>query len=304
MNWKRVLPPTGGVAIIIAIIALMMKACYEEYYSGMVHVLAGEYYMGCDECQHFERPEHHVRLEGFWIDQYEVTNRQYCDFLNAALESGTIDIVDKIRSDGSTYQQVELEGNRFIYLYPYSTWTDIEYVGDVFQVRAGRDNYPVCVSWQGASAYCQTLSKRLPTEAEWEYAAKGGHLNRRSTGATDYYRYSGSDDADLVAWHQNNATATHEVGTLQPNELMIFDMSGNLREWVNDWYDSDYYSDSPVDDPQGPDESQYISELGLYAGKVMRGGSWRENLYRTDEDLAIETSIDRDRVRVTKRDFG
>lgn len=104
---------------------------------------------------------------------------------------------------------------------------------------------------------------RLPTEAEWEYAARGGQLSKK-------YLYAGSDDLDKVAWFYNNSdSVTHEVATKEPNELGLYDMMGNVNEWCSDWYATSYYSISPSFNPQGP-------FLGKY--KVIRGGSFVERM--------------------------
>ena len=109
---------------------------------------------------------------------------------------------------------------------------------------------------------------RLPTEAEWEYAARGGN---RSMG----YMYSGSNDVGEVAWYSGNLvdvegkTKTHDVKTKKANELGIYDMSGNVLEWCNDWYDDDYYGNSPGENPQGPDQAETSTEH-----RVCRGGGW------------------------------
>jgi hypothetical protein len=148
------------------------------------------------------------------------------------------------------------------------------------------DNYPVYyVSWYDAVTYCNLKSQqhgltpcynlsdwscdfsangyRLPTEAEWEYAARGG-INW-----TDDYRYSGcheeSELGDYAWYYSNSSMQTHEVGTKLPNQLGIYDMSGNVYEWCNDWYDHAYYSISPASNPIGPVSSSY---------RVMRGGGW------------------------------
>jgi formylglycine-generating enzyme required for sulfatase activity len=100
---------------------------------------------------------------------------------------------------------------------------------------------------------------RLPTEAEWEYAARGGN-------ESEGYKYSGSNDPDKVAWYSNNSGGySHIVGTKESNELDIYDMSGNVYEWCQDWYDSDYYEISPETNP-------YNHEEGLH--RVVRGGVW------------------------------
>ena len=101
---------------------------------------------------------------------------------------------------------------------------------------------------------------RLPTEAEWEYAARGGN---KSNG----YLYAGSNNIDEVAWYKGNADGkTHRVGSKNPNELGLYDMSGNIEEWVNDFYD--LYTEEPQTNPQGPATGNF---------RVGRGGNWDSN---------------------------
>ena len=121
------------------------------------------------------------------------------------------------------------------------------------------------VSWNDCQEFIKKLNKltgknfRLPTEAEWEYAARGGN---KSQG----YKYSGSNTIDNVAWYTSNSgSKTHDVKTKQANELGIYDMSGNVYEWCQDWYDSNYYSSSPETNPTGPTSGSY---------RVLRGGGW------------------------------
>ncbi|MCD4829809.1 MAG: formylglycine-generating enzyme family protein [Candidatus Cloacimonetes bacterium] len=148
------------------------------------------------------------------------------------------------------------------------------------------DYKPVeCVSWSDALAYCNQLSinegltpcydlsdwscnwtangYRLPTEAEWEYAARG------ATNTPDYL-YAGSDIVDDVAWYggNNSPSGTKVVGQLQPNGIGTFDMSGNVWEWCWDWYSTNYYYSSPLDNPTGPTSG---------SGRVVRGGGWYHN---------------------------
>lgn len=147
------------------------------------------------------------------------------------------------------------------------------------------DNLPVeSVTWHDAVEFCKKLSQkegvtyRLPTESEWEYAARGGNQSRG-------YTYSGSNDLKEVGWYYENSgnrtldddnwdfdnlkkynCQTQPVGTKQPNELGIYDMSGNVWEWCNDWYDGNYYKNSPSNNPTGPSSGG--------SNRVLRGGSW------------------------------
>ena len=129
------------------------------------------------------------------------------------------------------------------------------------------------VSWTDCQDFIKKLNEktgqnfRLPTEAEWEYAARGG---RKSKG----YKYAGSNNIKSVAWYDKNSCdkgasspdyGTHNVAQKQPNEVGLYDMSGNVWEWCSDWYGKDYYGSSPQSNPQGPDSGQH---------RVLRGGSW------------------------------
>ena len=128
------------------------------------------------------------------------------------------------------------------------------------------DNLPVeQVSWNDVQEFLRKLNAmtgkryRLPTEAEWEFAARGGNSSRG-------YKYSGGNSIGSVAWCKDNSgSRTHAVGTKSPNELGIYDMSGNVLEWCQDWYNSSYYGSSPRTNPQGPNSGSF---------RVYRGGSW------------------------------
>ena len=189
-----------------------------------------------------EYPQHSVTVSNFRISKYEITNRQYAEYLNAinANTNGSVGGVEYIDISNS-YCQISHNGSSFV-------------------VDAGKENYPVVyVSWYGAKAYCEYYGGRLPTEAEWEFAARGGN---NSYG----YIYSGDDYIEYVAWFGDNSDyATHTVGTKSANEIGLHDMSGNVWEWTNDWYDGNYYNISPSNNPQGPSSGTY---------RVNRGGSY------------------------------
>jgi sulfatase modifying factor 1 len=200
----------------------------------MVFVEGGTYKMGAAVAGSDEVPVHSVTLNSFWIGRYEVTQRQWR----------------------------EVMGNDALVNY-----------------FPGCDSCPVeRVSWYSVQEYLDKISAstekkfRLPTEAEWEYAARGGRYSGN-------FKYSGSNDPDEVAWRDGNSDVkTHPIGRKKPNELGLYDMSGNVWEWCSDWYSSNYYSLSPQDDPQGPPEG---------TSRVMRGGSWfhdSSGLRVTDRD--------------------
>ena len=206
----------------------------------MVQVLGGSFDMGDKEVDIYKSPVHEVNLSGFYMDKYEVTYEQYVAFLN---EKG-----NPVR--GRT-NRLGLNSSTFFF------------DGKAFQVTQGFEKHPIFVSWFEAKAYADWLSAKtglnydLPTEAQWEYAARGGI---KSHG----YTYAGSDSLEEVGWYgSNSGRQTHPVGGKKPNELGLYDMSGNVWEWCQDWYGK--YRRSIQNDPQGP-ESGY--------NRVIRGGSW------------------------------
>jgi formylglycine-generating enzyme required for sulfatase activity len=188
-----------------------------------ISVEGGTFRMGSNE-NNDEKPIHDVTVSSFKMSATEITFDQYDLYCNATGKNRPSD----------------------------NGW--------------GRGNHPVInVSWNDAVEYCTWASRqtgktvRLPTEAEWEYAARGGNKSRN-------YKYSGSDDIGSVAWYGGNSySKTQDVATQKANELGLYDMSGNVYEWCQDWYDENYYSNSPSANPQGPSSGQY---------RVLRGGSW------------------------------
>ncbi len=191
--------------------------------------------------------QHEVTIsKDFYISKYEVTNAQYAKFLNAEGNK---------EEGGVTW--INLENEK----------CQIEKDGEVFKAKEGKENYPVIyVSWYGAKAYAEWIGGQLPTEAQWEYAARGGH-NATPT------LYAGNNTITDVAWYLENSKntdnemyegkGTHIVGTKTANELGLHDMSGNVWEWCDDWYGA--YSTDAVTDPIGADSG---------TNRVFRGGSW------------------------------
>ncbi len=227
----------------------------------MVLVNGGSFLMGCKEdstykCNDDEKPLHKVTLNSFRISKYEVTVAQFRLFVE---KTGYI-------------TEAENKGWSWVYNSKDEEWEkrdNVSWKTDNEGIEKSRteDNHPaVHVSWNDANAFCEWISSengkqyRLPTEAEWEYAARGG-------GKTKNYRFSGSDNIDEVAWYGSNSTGkTHPVGQKKPNELGLYDMSGNVWEWCSDWYDEKYYEKSSIEkNPSGAKSGKY---------KVLRGGGW------------------------------
>lgn len=258
--------------IVIAVIAtglLTLQSCEKEnavddnnqIKPEWVKVPGGRFEMGCtaeqSNCNDDETPVHSVTINTFEITRYEITNAQYAVFLNDIECNANGSYNDE--THGNT-EYIDMDGSD----------CQIVYNGEEFTAESGKGNYPVVeVSWFGAQAFAEWAGGRLPTEAEWEFAARGG---KQSQG----YKYSGSNSLDDVAWWMENSDkegnsglydghGTFSVGQKQPNELGIYDMSGNVEEWCHDWYFEDYYSSSPENNPQGPASGCL---------RVLRGGSW------------------------------
>lgn len=215
-----------------------------------VFVEGGDFNMGCvqgqlNACKADEKPTHKVKLTDFYIGRYEVTNEEFCAFLN---EEGN--------HQTAGFKWIDLS----------SKYCKIKKRKNQYSPEFGFEKHPAIeVSWYGANSYASWMSKkkgniyRLPTEAEWEYAARGGLLSKG-------YKFAGSDTLENVAWYYSNSgVKTHTVGEKKPNELDVFDMNGNVWEWCSDWYDMDYYKNKKEENPRGP-------KAGVK--KVVRGGSW------------------------------
>lgn len=217
----------------------------------MVEIHAGVFTMGVDieNEQEWgdvdEEPLHEVYLSKYYIDRYEVTAAQFADFLNKNMG----------------------KSERYIDLKPAVT---IEKVKGKLQPRKGLENYPANrVSWYGADAYCREQGKRLPTEAEWEQAAKGpdGRVFPWGDEAPDNTRVTYKRKFNELGFKAMEPVDSMEKGR---SPYGLHHMAGNVWEWVADWYDEGDYSDTRVRDPQGPEEG---------TTKVLRGGNWYYRAY-------------------------
>jgi formylglycine-generating enzyme required for sulfatase activity len=285
-----------GVSVLTAFMMLLLISCAtgknttpgEDAYPGMVEIPKGWFVMGMDNGELNEKPEHEVFLLTFWIDKYEVTAKDFAEFLN---EKGNPDDRYFSHDKYSTVVGVSNRNGRYV---------ETDQDPEKYIPRQGFENYPANnVSWYGAEAYCNWKGKRLPTEAEWEKAARG-------------------DDKRIFPWGSNMPDATRarynqkweekQLNVMVPVDALndgtsyygLYNMAGNVWEWVNDWYrqnycdycisNAEYYevagrltgsegnrlhtdagqnmSIPPMDDPQGP-------EVGSF--KVLRGGSWYDS---------------------------
>jgi sulfatase modifying factor 1 len=195
----------------------------------MVYIEPGPFTMGSDlpSAKPNAKPAHKVELNAYWLYQNEVTNKQYLAFVQ--------------QTNHAEPAQWKQTGG-----YP-----------------AGRDKFPVVsVSWDDADAYCRFAGKRLPTEAEWEKAARGVHQL--------IWPWGNEWDSDKANGANQGAATLQEVGSHPAGRTPYGadDMAGNAWEWVQDWYDADYYSVSPLTAPTGP---------ALGQTKIMRGGAWPDD---------------------------
>ncbi|MBD3344457.1 MAG: SUMF1/EgtB/PvdO family nonheme iron enzyme [Chitinivibrionales bacterium] len=168
---------------------------------------------------------------------------------------GTIDADD----EEGPYHEVKISG----FFMDRTEVTQEQFKKKIFSNPSFNKTCPTCpaerVTWFEANAYCKKAGKRLPTEAEWEYAARGGLQTIYSWGAKH-------TQADSFAWYESNAAfTTHPVGKKKPNNYGLHDMNGNVWEWCADWYDARYYEKTPRENPPGPEEGTH---------RVIRGGSF------------------------------
>jgi formylglycine-generating enzyme required for sulfatase activity len=275
------------------------------YPDDLVKIPAGTFQMGncmaADEGGADELPFVAVTVNSFRMGKTEITNQQYCEFLNSALQLGLIKYAGEVYpadDAGFDYEYCHLAGMYVACQVAYD-WTKF-----LVLPKNGRDmsHDPITeVTWYGAVAYCNWRSQqegrepcydlstwtcdfskkgyRLPTEAEWEYAARGGLAGKRfpwgdtiSHNEANYVSYFGMYDYDLgptegshPAWTDGTHPYTAPAGSFAANGFGLYDVTGNVREWCNDWYSADYYQSSPSNNPTGPATGEM---------RVIRGGGW------------------------------
>ena len=261
--------------------------------NGMKWVPGGTFHMGSEEGQPDEKPIHEVTVDGFWMDTYEVTNEEFEKFVKA---TGYVTIAErKPRQEdfpdappealvpGSIVftpppGEVPLHNHMAWWRYvPGANWRHPE--GPDTNIK-GREKHPVVqVAWFDAMAYAKWSGKRLATEAEWEFASRGGKEKQ-----TYNWGNEKTPDGKWLAniWQgsfpngntlQDGFKLQSPVGSFAANGYGLYDMAGNVWEWTSDWYMPDYYAKSPKQNPQGPQESYDPNEPGVLK-RITRGGSY------------------------------
>jgi sulfatase modifying factor 1 len=209
---------------------------------GMVLVRGGVYAIGSEDGETDERPARRILLDPFYLDAREVTNAEFARFVEA------------------TGYRAEGEWKLF--------------------AGAGRERHPVVsVTWRDAAAFAAWAGKRLPTEAEWEFAARGGQPSQTYTWGEDkhpagkWMANTWSGDFPVKNTKEDGFVLSAPVKSFPPNGYGLYDLSGNVWEWTSDWYRPDYYANSPRKNPTGPADSRDPDEPGV-PKRVSRGGSF------------------------------
>jgi formylglycine-generating enzyme required for sulfatase activity len=287
------------------------KASLEEHATekidGMVWIPGGTFMMGTDETDAYdhERPAHQVKVSGFWMDETEVTNEQFEKFVQA---TGYKTVAER-KPDWADIQKQSPPGTpkpadsllvagalvfnppgEPVMLNDYTQWwrwlpgTDWKHPEGPESNLNGKMNLPVVhVSFQDAQAYCNWAGKRLPTEAEWEYASRGGKDEQRYAWGNEL-KFNGRFMANTFQGGFPNHNSKDDgfemaapVKSYPPNGYGLYDMIGNLWEWTNDWYDVRYFGQQAAAkisiDPQGPERS-YDANDPYAIKRVTKGGSF------------------------------
>jgi len=268
-SFCHLLPNYGLSLLCMFLLCCMQPRTHAEI--EWIWVEGGSFIMGMDEplvspgrdtIYGYSLPAHEVNVDGFYLSKYEITVEQFRVFCEQTGRSMPEPPAVSAYGDSMHYE-----------------W---------------EEGYPMLVSWKEAEAFAHWVGGRLPTEAEWEYAAKGGKLSKG-------YAYSGSDTAEVVGWVRENADSFfHPVGLLPPNELGLHDMTGNLNEWVQDWYVPGWVPPPGArHNPAGPDTGSL---------KVSKGVGWYYGSTDVLSSRPLAYSIHRPEVRyqsgIDERTFG
>ena len=329
---------TKGQIIFILFIILLNQSCKnqtqikkEEQISqipGMVWIPGGIYDMGASDSDRMalshEKPKHTVKVDGFYMDETEVTNAQFSRFIEATnyittaerpvdwelikqqLPPGTPKPHDSLLLPGSLLFKKTKESVPNLYDFSQwwrwtngANWKQPEEKGSSID---GKDNHPVVhVSYEDAMAYCHWAGRRLPTEAEWEFAARGGKRDKiyfwgDLTDKLSSYVNSWEGEFPVDNTQADGFEKSAPVKTYPPNGYGLYEISGNVWEWTSDWYSSQYYQyckeNSITNNPKGPNEAfnpnnPYIDE------RIIRGGSFLCNAsycasYRVSSRMATD----------------
>ena len=222
---------SGSAVILSTAIALSMSTflfATDTETEKTISIPGGAFVMGA-EVEDDHQPPHKVRVAGFVMDRHEVTNAEYAEFCR-------------------------------------DTDRDLPEFWGIKELSSGADHpkHPVVgVTWHDAQAFCQWRGMRLPTEAEWEFAARGGLEGKK---------WPWGDEINPEKANYSPSNGLVEVGSYPPNAFGLVDMAGNTSEWVADWYDLNYYLVSPAENPPGPEKTKY---------KAVRGGGWHSGPYCT-----------------------
>ncbi|MEQ1823468.1 MAG: formylglycine-generating enzyme family protein [Fimbriimonadaceae bacterium] len=263
----------GAVVILIG----CGKEAREPSPTGMTWIPGGTFTMGSERDRADEAPAHSVALDGFWIDNTEVTNGQFAEFVKATkyqtVAEKNPDIPGVPKEKLVPGALVFKAGAGWTYV-PGANWRHPEGPGSTIEKKLDHPVVQVC--WEDAAAYAKWAGKTLPTEAQFEYAARGGR-----TGA----RYSWGDAPPVKQanfWQgsfpeKNDNTdgflTTSPVRSFEPNGFGLYDMAGNVWEWCQDWYRPDAYKSAASKNPSGPPNSNDPDEPGM-PKRVVRGGSY------------------------------
>ena len=250
----------ASVLLIVIIVFCFVLIFAETVPNQLVNVKGGTFIMGntrIGEGEMFELPAHEVELTyDFYIGKYEVTFDEYYTFCDETVY----------------YKPTDCGWGKGTRPIMYVSWFDAtnycNWLSEKEELPKAYDAEGNLLDRNGniTTDITQVTGYRLPTEAEWEYAARGGHIDIKNGIEENDFKFSGSNDIDEVAWYDKNSAAmTQEIGQKKSNELEIFDMTGNVWEWCHDWFGN--YSSEKQINPIGPSSSPYYS-------RIYRGGSW------------------------------